>query len=57
MATAPPRTSTTGELRAAGYRSRGVRQELRENLLARLSTGTPIFEGVLGYEDTVVPAV
>jgi magnesium chelatase subunit I len=34
-----------------------VRCELRENLLVRLSTGAPIFEGVLGYDDTVVPAV
>jgi magnesium chelatase subunit I len=57
MATAPPRPSTLGELRASGYRSRGVRRELRENLLARLSSGAPIFEGVLGYEDTVIPAV
>jgi magnesium chelatase subunit I len=34
-----------------------VREELRANLLARLRDGKPVFEGVLGYEETVIPAV
>jgi magnesium chelatase subunit I len=36
---------------------RSVREELRENLIARLRDGKRIFEGVMGYDDTVVPAV
>ena len=53
----PPAPRSLGELRATGYRLRSVRDELRENLLARIRSGKPIFEGVLGYEDTVIPAV
>ena len=53
----PPKPTTLGALRASGYRARAVREELRENLLAKMSAGAPIFTGVIGYEDTVVPAV
>src|SRR5882672_8513649 len=52
-----PKSTTLGALRASGYRARSVREELRENLLARMKSGAPIFTGVIGYEDTVVPAV
>jgi magnesium chelatase subunit I len=55
--TAAPTPKTTGELRASGYVSRSVREELRENLLEHLRTGKRIFDGVLGYDETVVPAV
>ncbi|MBK5294773.1 MAG: magnesium chelatase, partial [Acidobacteriia bacterium] len=40
------------EERMAG---RGVKDELRENLIARLERGAPLFEGIVGYEDTVIP--
>jgi len=53
----PPEPTTLGALRASGYRTRAVREELRENLLAKMQSGAPIFSGVIGYEDTVVPAV
>ena len=53
----PPKPTTLGALRASNYRARGVREELRENLLAKMRAGDPIFSGVIGYEDTVVPAV
>jgi magnesium chelatase subunit I len=46
---------TVGELRAAGHRFRTVKEELRENLLARLRTGEPRFPGIVGYDDTVLP--
>ena len=36
---------------------RSVKDELRENLIARLRDGTPIFPGVVGYEDSVVPQI
>jgi magnesium chelatase subunit I len=46
---------TLGELRASGHRYRTVKQELRENLLARIRAGGSRFEGVVGYEETVLP--
>jgi magnesium chelatase subunit I len=57
MGSAPPSARTRGELFASGWRSRPLREELRENLLARIRAGRPLFEGILGYDDTVVPAV
>lgn len=55
------RPRTLGELKASGYSaeraSRPVKDELRENLLAKLASGEPLFPGVVGYDDTVVPQV
>jgi len=51
------RPTTLGQLRESGWRSRSVKQELRDNLIARLRSKTPIFPGVIGYEDTVIPQV
>ncbi|MGA1437447.1 MAG: sigma 54-interacting transcriptional regulator, partial [Ilumatobacteraceae bacterium] len=47
--------STLGELRASGWVSRPVKEEVRENAVASIAAGRPLFEGVLGYEDTVMP--
>ncbi|MEN2991976.1 MAG: sigma 54-interacting transcriptional regulator [Bacteroidia bacterium] len=49
------RLRTLGELQRSGYRSRSVKDELRENLLTALRTGQPIFQGIYDYEDTVLP--
>src|SRR5262249_52762547 len=43
--------------RADGYRRRSVKQELRENLIARLERGAPLFPGIVGYEETVIPQI
>ncbi|HEX6927236.1 MAG TPA: hypothetical protein VF167_17560 [Longimicrobiaceae bacterium] len=51
------RPTTVGELRRSGYRPRTVKQELRENLIQRLRSGEPVLPGIIGYEDTVVPAL
>ena len=51
------RPATTAELLASGWRSRTVKEELRANLLARLATGGDVLPGVVGYDDTVVPAI
>ena len=51
---------TVGELRASGHEERGVKQEIRENLLARLAageTGDVVWPGILGFDDTVLPQV
>ena len=53
----PPAPRSLGELRRSGYRSRSIREELRANLLGRLRAGKRICEGVLGYDDTVFPAL
>ena len=46
---------TLGELTASGWESVPVKEEIRRNAVARISAGEPLFEGVLGYEDTVMP--
>jgi magnesium chelatase subunit I len=51
------RATTLGELKASGYRPRTVKQELRANLMARLATEEPVFPGIVGYEDSVIPAL
>jgi magnesium chelatase subunit I len=57
MPSSPPDARTLGALEQAGYHTRPLRAEIRANLLERLRSGAPIFPGVLGYEDTVIPAV
>jgi magnesium chelatase subunit I len=49
--------ATIGELRATGWTSRTVKEELRANLLDRLSAGKGILPGIIGFGDSVVPAV
>src|SRR5215469_3387739 len=46
---------TLGELRQARLHSRPVKQEIRDNLVRKLQAGEPLFPGIIGYEDTVVP--
>ena len=50
-----PDIKTLGALKASGYTSRSIKDELRENLIARIREGRPSFEGVWGYENTVIP--
>ena len=50
-----PDISTLGELRAAGYRSRTLREELRHNLLDALRAGRDPWPGMHGFETTVIP--
>ena len=57
MTGSPPDARTLGELRASGWVQQTLREELRRNLVAKMRSGLPIFEDVLGYEETVVPAV
>jgi magnesium chelatase subunit I len=49
------RPTTLGALRASGWVSRPVKQELRTNAIARIIAGKSLVENVLGYEDTVLP--
>jgi len=52
-----PRPRTVGELRKSGYAPRSVKQELRDNLIARLTRGEALFPGIIGYEESVVPQI
>ncbi|MDA1256915.1 MAG: magnesium chelatase [Chloroflexi bacterium] len=49
--------STLGELRASGYESRSIRDEIRTNLSARIESGEELFPGILGYGNTAVPEI
>ena len=46
---------TLGQLKQTDYRSRSVKDELRENLIQQLQKKEGGFEGIIGYEDTVIP--
>ncbi len=48
---------TLGALKKSGYRPRSVKDELRANLIARLQRKERLFEGIIGFEDTVLPDV
>jgi magnesium chelatase subunit I len=46
---------TLGDLRRSRFRSKPVKQEVRDNLVRKLQAGEPLFPGIIGYDDTVVP--
>jgi len=46
---------TLGELKKSGYTPRSVKQELRDNLIAKLRSKEEVFPGIFGYEETVIP--
>lgn len=48
---------TLGQLRASGYRPRSVREEMRANLIHFLKTKDRVFEGIIGFDDTVLPDI
>ena len=49
------RPGTLGELRSSGWQSRPVKHEVRDNVIRRIASGQPVVEGVVGYDDTVLP--
>src|SRR3990172_8958348 len=61
MSSAAVRPTTLGELRAAvergQIRRRSVKDEVRENLIARLRMKAPIFPGIIGYDESVIPQI
>lgn len=46
---------TLGELKTAGYSYKSIKDELRDNLLEKISNGEETFHGVWGYENSVIP--
>jgi magnesium chelatase subunit I len=53
--TSAPEIRTLGELRASGHVHRGVKAEIRQNLIARLAAGEPSMPGIVGFDETVLP--
>ena len=47
--------NTLGQLKATGYKSKFIKDELRDNLREKIKSGKPVFEGVHGFENTVIP--
>ena len=50
-----PKISTLAELKKSGYQSRGIKQEIRENLILAFSEKSNPFEGIHGFDDSVIP--
>jgi magnesium chelatase subunit I len=48
---------TLGELKKSGYKSKSIKEEVRQNLIAKLQQNENVFHGILGYEDSVIPDV
>jgi magnesium chelatase subunit I len=50
-----PTAKTLGQLKASGYRVRSVKDEIRENLIAKLRRREHLFPGIIGFDETVIP--
>ncbi|MFN8707989.1 MAG: magnesium chelatase [Planctomyces sp.] len=57
MKFAERRPETLAELRASGWKSRTVKEEIRENFVRFLAASEDLFPGMIGYENTVVPEI
>ena len=55
--TTSTKPATLAELRASGWVSKSVKQEIYDNFLRMLSSGEELFPGIIGYEDTVIPEI
>ena len=49
------RPATLGQLRESGWQSVPVKEEIRRNAVAKIAAGEPLVDGILGYEETVLP--
>lgn len=52
-----PAIHTLGQLKASGYHSKSIKEELRENLVRILQQRKKVFEGIIGFDDTVLPDI
>lgn len=53
--TPTPSSATISQLKSSGWISRPIKEEMRLNAVSKIMAKQPLFEGVLGYEDTVMP--
>ncbi len=51
------RPSNLAELKASGWTSKTVKEEIRQNFQRMLASGQELFPGIVGYENTVVPEI
>lgn len=51
------KNKTLGELKKSGYKSKSIKEEVRQNLIRKLNENENVFHGILGYEDSVIPDV
>src|SRR4030081_2923245 len=49
------RAATLGQLRESGWESIPVKEEIRRNAIVKVRENEPLFPGVLGYDETVLP--
>jgi magnesium chelatase subunit I len=49
------KVKTLAHLKASGYQPTSIKEELRKNLIDKLKSGSTVFEGIWGYEETVIP--
>ena len=57
MTTAKRKPGTLGALKKSGYGIVPVREEMRRNLIALIERGKPLFPGIVGFDDTVIPQI
>jgi magnesium chelatase subunit I len=57
MPKTPAKPRTLGELRGSEYQSLPVKEEMRKNLIKRLRENKPIFPGIVGFDETVIPQI
>src|SRR5438045_8209832 len=46
---------TLGELKKSGYKSRSIKEEIRENLIGKIRAKENTFQGIVGYEESIIP--
>lgn len=54
---APPQPASLRELLDSGWRSKTVKEEMRDNFVRKLAAGEELFPGIVGYDDTVIPDI
>ena len=52
-----PLISTLGQLRDSGYTPKSVKQEMRDNLIRKIQNKEKVFDGIKGFDDTVLPDI
>ncbi len=57
MSLSQSRPTNLAQLRASGWQSRSVKQEIRANFIRQLQSGEELFPGIIGYENTVIPEI
>lgn len=57
MTTQTTRPATLRELRESGWVSKTVKREIHDNFLRQVAAGEPLFPGIVGYDDTVIPEI